>query len=195
MSTRETPPACRPFVKNAPGKSALILLDFINPLDFPGAERLRPAALAAGERARVLRDAYRVHGAPVIYANDNYGLWRQSFDEVLAHARGARGAELVELLEPGSGDRVVLKPRHSAFYQTSIELLLRDLEVERVVLTGLQADICVLFTAMDAFLRKYEVAIVRDGVASEEVERRDRALAWAERVCDARVCDASELFE
>ena len=71
-------------MKNASRKSALILLDFINPLDFTGAERLGPAALAAGERARGLRDAYRDHGAPVICANDNDGLRRQSFDEVLA---------------------------------------------------------------------------------------------------------------
>lgn len=173
--------------------SALVLLDFINPLDFDGADRLRPRALRAARRARELRAAFRAQGAPVIVANDNFGLWRESFQDVVAHARAASGAELVDLMEPGDGDRVILKPRHSAFYQTSFELVLRDLGVERLVLAGLQADICVLFTAMDAHLRKFGIVIARDAVASEEAEREEWALEYARRVLDARASDTAEL--
>ncbi len=176
------------------GESALVLLDFINPLDFEGADRLKPRALRAARHARELRDAFRARGAPVIVANDNFGLWRESFDEIVEHARAASGAELVDLLKPDIGDRVIVKPRHSAFYQTSIELLLRDLGVERLVLAGLQADICVLFTAMDAHLRKYRIVIARDAVASEEAEREQWALDYARRVLDASVPATAELL-
>lgn len=176
------------------GDSALVLLDFINPLDFEGADRLKPRALRAARHARELRDGFRARGAPVIVANDNYGLWRESFDEIVEHARAASGAELVDLLKPGAGDRVILKPRHSAFYQTSMELLLSDLGVERLVLAGLQADICVLFTAMDAHLRKYRIVIPRDAVASEEAEREQWALDYARRVLDASVPATAELL-
>ena len=176
------------------GGSGLVLLDFINPLDFEGADRLKPRALRAARHARELRDAFRARGAPVIVANDNFGLWRASFEEVVEYARAASGAELVELLKPGAGDRVILKPRHSAFYQTAIELLLRDLGVERLVLAGLQADICVLFTAMDAHLRKYRIVIPRDAVASEEAERERWALDYARRVLDAGAPATAELL-
>jgi nicotinamidase-related amidase len=157
---------------------ALLIVDMINALDFDGGEALRPAALAAAARIAWLRRALSAHGVPTIYANDNFGRWRSDFRSVVRDCMrpGGRGRALVERLPPAPDDYFVLKPKHSAFHATPLDLLLRQLGVEELVVTGVAGDGCVLYTAADAHLRDYRVRVPEDCVASESDARNERAL-------------------
>lgn len=174
-------------------RAALLLIDFMNPLDFEGADALAPRALKAGRNAAKLKARMRADHAPVVYANDNFGRWESDFDGVVAHCheRGGASAEIASILAPQPGDRSILKPRHSAFFGTPLEFLLDELRVDRLVLTGLAADSCIMFTAHDAYLREYELWIPEDCVASQRDADRRAALAYMQRTLKARI-DASD---
>ncbi|WP_218054336.1 cysteine hydrolase family protein [Phenylobacterium immobile] len=160
----------------APGGAGLLVVDMINALDFDGAEALRaPALKAAGVVAR-LRDQADALGVPVIYVNDNYGEWRAERSHIVAHCRAQGGADLVERLAPRDHDYFVIKPAVSGFYATTLQVLLPRLGVSRLVMTGLAADICVLFTAADAHMRAYDLWVPADAVASSSPQHRDWAL-------------------
>lgn len=157
---------------------ALLIVDMINALDFDGGAAMLEPALAAAERVLALKRAFASRGLPIIYANDNFGRWRSDFASVVraCAASGVRGRRLAERLAPADDDYFVLKPRHSAFYATPLELLLRQLGVEELCIVGLAGDNCVLFTAYDAYLREFRVFVPEDGVASPTAERNARAL-------------------
>ena len=150
-------------------RDALVLIDVINDFDFPQAEALLRHALPAAERIAMLKERARRARIPTIYANDNFGRWRSDFRQQIQHCleEGRRGSQIVELLRPAEDDYFVLKPMHSGFFSTTLEVLLERLQVQRLVLTGFAADICVLYTANDAYMRDFEVAVPSDCVASE----------------------------
>jgi len=182
---------------NAPDQCpvALLLIDMINDLEFPGGETVVQPAIAAAERIAALKEQARSRGIPVIYANDNFGKWRSDFREVVKHCLedGVRGQRLAELLAPGRDDYFVLKPKHSAFFESTLATLLEHLGARHLVLTGITADICVLFTASDAYMRDYTVHVPADCVASlEEVDTR-QALRYMQRVLDADVTPSTAL--
>jgi nicotinamidase-related amidase len=172
--------------------AVLLLVDFINPLDFPGAASLRDAAIVAGRAAERLRRRLTREGSATVYANDNYGLWRADFHEVWRRCSTAcpEAAELANTLRPRQRDFTILKPRHSAFYATPLNLLLEELGCRRLVVAGIAADNCVLFTAMDAYLRGYSLHIPANCVAAESQEARDRALEQMARVLKADVTES-----
>ena len=118
---------------------ALLLIDFMNPFDFPNGAALARHAIGAARRTAALKARMRARHAPVIYANDNFGRWESDFAAVVAHcsSRGGASAAIARMLAPGPGDRSILKPRHSAFFGTPLEFLLDELSVDRLVLTGL----------------------------------------------------------
>jgi nicotinamidase-related amidase len=182
---------------NAPDRSAvaLILIDMINDLEFDGGERLLEPALAVAERISRLKRKARAAGIPVIYANDNFGRWRSDFREVVQHTLcdGVRGQALAERLEPGTDDYFVLKPKHSAFFATTLDTLLEYLGTQRLIVTGVSTDVCVTFTALDAYMRDFEVYVPSDCVASAHREESDRALEYLRRVCGADTTPSSEL--
>jgi len=165
----------------------LLLVDFINPLRFDGAERLSPRAVAAAIACARLRRRLRDRGLQTIYANDNYGVWRADFADLwrrCSRMRGAPGA-VARTLRPLAGDCTLLKPRHSAFHGTALDLLLRQLACKRLIVTGLATDSCVLFTAMDAYLRGYELWVPEDCTAAETADDHRAALAQMNRVLKA----------
>ena len=96
-----------------------------------------------------------------------------------------RGRPLARRLRPHATDYVVLKTKHSGFYATTLELLLHYLKADTLVLTGLTGDRCVLFTAADAFMRDYRLAVPADCVASIEPEHNRHALGEMARLFDA----------
>jgi nicotinamidase-related amidase len=118
-------------------------------------------------------------GAPVIYVNDNFMDWRADFKDLVAICSQPQsaGAEIARALAPGLDDYYILKPKHSAFLATPLSLLLAELGVRRLVLTGLAADACILITAQEANMREYEVSVPADCVAAQTSARRKRALA------------------
>jgi nicotinamidase-related amidase len=170
---------------------ALILIDFINPLNFPGAEKLaRPALTAARATAR-LRDALERQKATVVYANDNYGVWQSDFQSLVAQccARDDTSGEIARLLAPRPRDVTLLKPRHSAFFCSALELLLKEMGARELVLAGLATDICVQMTAADAFLRGFEgVWVPSDCTAAETTQAKTSSLKYMRDVlkCDVR---------
>lgn len=169
--------------------SALLLVDFVNLLDFDGAETLKRPAVRAARATAALRARLDRRRAPTIYANDHFGQWGESFPALVKRCRalGGASAALVEALPPRDRDYVVLKPRHSAFFGTPLEFLLDELRIRRLVIAGLATDICVLFTAEDAYMRKYDLWIPADCVASESAARTRRALQHAADVLKADV--------
>jgi len=166
---------------------ALVLVDVFNPLDFDGARRLAPDAVRAAKAAASLAARCRQSRWPVIYANDNYGRWRSDFSDVMRHCltSGGPSGAIAALMRPAATDYSILKPRHSAFYGTPLEFLLHDLGVRTLVVAGIAADSCVLYTALDAHLRDFRVWVPRDCVAAESDEWRGRALRQIERAAKA----------
>ncbi len=155
---------------SAPDQSedALVVLDMISDFSFPaGARVLRAARPVARKIARLRERAWRA-GVPVIYLNDNDGRWRSDFPALVRRASrdGSRGAPVARLLAPGERDYCVLKPKHSGFFATPLDTLLEYLGARRLILTGISADQCVLFTANDAYVRDFKLAIPRDCVAA-----------------------------
>jgi nicotinamidase-related amidase len=173
----------------AASPTVLVLVDFINPLDFDGADALAPAALDAARATVALRRHAARNGVQSIYANDNYGVWRSDFKAVWSRCRATRGAaaQIARLLKPRPDDLTILKPRHSAFYSTPLDLLLRQLRCRKLVIAGLAADNCVLFTAMDAYLHGYSLWIPQDCTAAETGAAKANALEHMRRVLKARV--------
>jgi nicotinamidase-related amidase len=157
---------------------ALVLIDVINDFDFPRAEALLRYARPAARQIAALKDRAKHRRLPVIYANDNFGRWRSDFRQQIEHCMtsNGRGKRIVELLKPDEDDYFVLKPMHSAFFSTTLEVLLERLHVGRLILTGFAADICVLYTANDAYMRDFEVVVPSDCVASETMRQYRFAL-------------------
>jgi len=158
-------------------RTALLIVDMINPLDFEGGKALRPYAEAAARRIAALARRMRRRGDPVVYVNDNFMHWQADFREIVATVRDStRGSGLAKELAPEPGDYFVLKPKHSGFLATPLEILLEKLEVGRVVITGVATDGCVLATATDAHMREYKVHVPRDCVAAITSARSRRAV-------------------
>lgn len=164
---------------NVPDKSkaALLIIDVINDLEFNSGTRLLPQALIMAKKVAVLKARVQNASIPVIYVNDNFGKWRSDFSVQVRHSMQPhiRGAPVVELLRPGPNDYFVLKPKHSGFFSTPLELLLNYLEVKNLILTGIAGNNCVLFTATDAYLRDFDLWIPADCVVS--VSKRENLLA------------------
>jgi nicotinamidase-related amidase len=174
---------------------ALMIIDMINDLEFEGGEQVAAPALAAAERIAALKREARAREIPVIYANDNFGKWRSDFREVVKHCLedGVRGQRIVELLAPDRDDYFVLKPKHSAFFESTLATLLEHLGTQHLILTGITADICVLMTASDAYMRDYRVHVPPDCVASLESIDTKQALRYMQRVLNADVTPSTDL--
>ena len=175
--------------------SALILIDVINDLAFEGSATLVEQAEPMALRLAALKRRATAAGLPVIYVNDNFGQWRSDFRQTVAHctARSSPGRLVSQRLRPTSRDYFVLKPKHSACYATSLDVLLDFWSTERLVLTGIAGNICVLFTANDAHMREYELVVPADCVASESELDNRWALDQMAQVLKADVRPATAL--
>ena len=162
----------------ARGDTALLIIDMINDLEFASGERLLPHAESAAGAILRLSEEARAAGVPVVYVNDNYGQWHSERSLIVDHCARpeARGSKIVNLLRPKADDYFVVKPQFSGFYSTNLPALLPRLGASRLVLTGLAADICVLFTAADAHMREYDLWVPQDCVASADPQRANWAL-------------------
>ena len=191
------PPKNEDLHGNVPDTSAVVLLliDVINDLEFEGGETLLNFAFPAAERIAELKRRTAQLGIPAIYVNDNFGKWQSDFRKLVAHCLndGVRGEPLARLLAPEEHDYFVLKPKHSGFYSTTLELLLEYLQAKTLILTGLTGDVCVLFTAHDAFLRDYHLLIPGDCIASIDPAENQHALKQMRRVLKADTRPSVEL--
>jgi nicotinamidase-related amidase len=175
----------------APDKCALalLLIDWINDLEFDNGDKLLPAALAAAQATAALRERAKRAAVPVIYCNDNFGKWRSDFRSLLEHVlhEDVRGRPIAQLLKPDAHDYFVLKPKHSAFHSTSLDVLLAHLGATTLILTGIQGNFCVLFSAQDAYMRDFRLVVPGDCTASEDERDNRQALEHMAKVCKADV--------
>jgi nicotinamidase-related amidase len=176
-------------------ETALLLIDVINDLEFDGGEKLLTQALPMAVSLAALKRRAKTTGVPAIYVNDNFGRWRSDFAKLVRHCveENVRGRPVATHLIPEQDDYFVLKPKHSAFFQTNLESLLSYLGATTLILTGMAGDICVLFSANDAHMRNFKIVIPSDCVASQEAEANDQALMLMQRVLKAKISPSSEL--
>jgi nicotinamidase-related amidase len=176
-------------------RAALLIVDVLNALRFENSDAFVPRATAVGRSIATLKQRASGAGVPAIYVNDNAGRWRSDVTEVVAECTrvDAPGRELSRLLLPDRDDYVVLKPKHSGFYATTLDTLLTYLGARRLVITGLSVERCLLFTANDAFLRDYELFVPRDCTAA--IDEGDAAAAFRilERVLGADTSPSDSL--
>ena len=182
---------------NAPDKSsvALLLIDVINDLDFPGGDQLLLQAIPMAHQTALLRHRAKREKVPVIYVNDNFGRWRSDFNAQVEHclSHESRGKPLVELLRPDADDYFILKPKHSGFFSTTLDTLLEYLGVRTLVLAGIAANICVLFTANDAYMRDFQLFVPSDCVAANTRTDTEHALEQMHKVLKADIRPSTEL--
>lgn len=180
-----------------PDKSpvALLLIDVINDLEFEGADKLARYVLPMAKRLATLKRRAKQAGIPVVYVNDNYGKWQSDLKKLTDHCltEDVRGRELVEILRPEDDDYFVLKPKHSGFFSTNLEVLLKYLGAQTVILGGVAGDICILFTANDAFMRDIGLYVPADCCASNEKSDNDQALSVMERILKADIRPSTDL--
>jgi nicotinamidase-related amidase len=176
-------------------RTALLLVDVINDMDFEGSESLVRCAEPMARRLHELKHRCRAAGIPTLYINDNFGKWRSDFRSLVRHCIDdpVPGREVARLLKPDDEDYFVLKPKNSAFFGTTLDTLLTNLGTTTVILTGIAGDNCVLFSANDAYLRDYRLLIPSDCVASNSREENDAALRLMEKVVKADVTPSIDL--
>jgi nicotinamidase-related amidase len=182
---------------NVPDASpvVLVLIDVINDLEFEGNESIVRLAPRLASRLAALKKRAAKAGIPAIYVNDNFGKWQSDFRKQVQHCLqdGVCGKPLADKLEPGPDDYFVLKPKHSGFFATTLETLLRYLGAETLILTGIAGDRCVLFTANDAYLREFTIIVPSDCVISNEAKQNREALKLMQRVLKADIRPSTKL--
>ncbi|RKH39744.1 cysteine hydrolase family protein [Corallococcus llansteffanensis] len=174
---------------------ALLIIDVINDLDFPGGENVLPWAERMVERLGPFAQRMRKADVPVIYVNDNFDLWRSSFADVYKHCtrRGSRGRQVARALKPLPEDYFILKPKHSAFFATSLVPLLEHLGTKKLLLAGIATNLCVFFSAHDAHMHEYQITVLSDCCCAESDTDHDLALDQLQRFLRVRVCRGDEV--
>ena len=186
--------AVAPYRDAPRGNTALLILDMITELGFQGASAMKREVARVSESILKLRDAADRLRMPVIYVNDNFGEWHSERYRLVERAlAGPASNAFVARIAPRDGDYFVIKPQFSGFYATNLPVLLPKLGVDRLVLTGISADICILFTAADAHMRDYTLWIPDDAVAAETRERQRWALEIMRQSMGAEVRPTSRL--
>ena len=182
---------------NVPDESpvALILIDVINDMEFDSGEALFRNALPAARNLARLKQRANEACVATIYVNDNFGKWRSDFRQQLDHVLqdDCRGEPIARLLKPEREDYFVLKAKHSGFYHTQLDLLIEYLQVKTVILAGFATDMCVLFTASDAYLRDLDIIVPPDCSASATNEHHNTALEHMSRVLHVKTPASTDI--
>ncbi len=174
---------------------ALLLIDVINDLEFPEGRQIYDDAVKMARKIANLKKRAKAAKIPVVYVNDNFGIWQSDFRSVVRHCLEdeVRGKPLAQMLAPDDDDYFVLKPKHSGFYSTTLDILLEYLGVRALIITGLAGNICVLFTANDAYLRDFQLFVPRDCCASNIKAENDHALEQMRKVLKADITSSTRL--
>jgi nicotinamidase-related amidase len=173
--------------------TAVLIIDMLNTYEHEDAEVLMASVRETLPALRQLVERARAEGAPTIYVNDNHGDWAAGRSELTEAALGGLGAELVQPVAPSEGAVLLTKARHSAFYETQLEYLLREQGIDRVVLTGQVTEQCILYSALDAYVRKFAVVVAEDAVAGIRPELSRAALTMMEINMHAEVLPAADV--
>lgn len=175
--------------------AALLLIDVVNDFEFEDGDKLFELALPVGTQIANLKKMAKDAGIPAIYVNDNFGKWQSDLNKIVSHCLedGVRGEPFVKLVLPDDDDYFVLKPKHSGFYCTGLELLLEHLGAHNLILAGIAGNNCVLFTANDAYMRDFKLFVPADCSVSIEPEDNDYAFQQMQKVLKADIRASTEL--
>lgn len=185
----------RPSVAIPASGTALLLIDVINDLAFPDSEPLVRQAVEMAPRLAALKQRASRSGIPTIYINDNFGQWRSDFRQTVAHCvrQSSPGRVVSRRLRPHARDFFVLKPKHSGFFDTTLDTLLDALKIRRLILTGIAGNICVLFTANDAYMRDFAIYAPADCIVSTVQADNDFALRQIATLLKGNVTPSTQL--
>jgi nicotinamidase-related amidase len=173
-------------------KTALIVVDMLNPYEHEDADKLIESVEQTLPTLVALRDRVRDEGVPTIYVNDNQQHWESSRAQLVEFAREGARPDLVEPILPGDDDLFLAKTRHSIFYATPLEYILAQEKIDRIVLAGQVTEQCILYSALDAYIRHIDVAVPRDAVAHIFQDLAEASLTLMERNMHVEVCTAGE---
>lgn len=175
-------------------KPALLIIDMINDFNFTHGEILSHKASTILDSILELKGYFYNNNWPIIYINDHYKVWKADLERIIQFCSNERSQSIIERIAPREEDYFLIKPKHSAFYGTALESLLQELEVSSLVLTGIAGNICVLFTANDAYMREYTLHVPKDCIASNNDEDNDYALIMMKEVLKARIEPSTIIF-
>lgn len=182
---------------NVPENSSVVLLmvDVVNDMKFSEGKLLLRHALPMARQLAKLKSKTKQQGYATVYVNDNFGRWRSDFKTHVKHCLKdeSDGKEIVKLLVPDDDDYFVLKPAHSGFYSSTLELLLKHIRAHTLIITGVATNICVLFTANDAYLRGYDICVPRDCVAANSAKLSRDALKQMKTTLKAKIGESDSL--
>jgi nicotinamidase-related amidase len=174
-------------------KTALLVVDMITSYDFDDGDKLADSAREAVPSIAKLIERAGAEGVDVIYVNDNYGDWRSSSDQLVEKALESEHGDLLEPIAPDDDSMFVLKPRHTCFYETPLEYLLGQRDIDRVVLTGQATEQCIVYSALDAYVRHFQVAVPTDAVAHIHADLAQAALKMMELNMKAEIAPAADV--
>jgi nicotinamidase-related amidase len=177
----------------SPVPIALLIIDVLTTFQFPDGDAILQGALKMRDALVKLKARARQAGIPVLYVNDNFGDWRSEKEVLMGRCLEAKGSQFVRPLLPDSEDYFVLKPMHSAFYMTPLEVLLQHLQVETLILTGLTSNSCITVTAHDANMRGFDIYIPPDCSCARNLEEHTQALAQLKAMAGANINRSTSL--
>lgn len=175
-------------------KFALIIVDMINNFAFPKGKQLAELTHNIVPPILTLKKYCQSNNIPVIYVNDHYKLWKADIGLLIDYAQNDLSAPIIQQMKPDRSDFFLIKPKHSAFYETALHTLLQELDTKAVIVTGVAGNICVFFTANDAYMREFDVYVPQDAIASERPEFNEYALQMMQTVLGADIRPIPELI-
>jgi nicotinamidase-related amidase len=167
--------------------TVVIFVDIINDFNFPGGDKLLHHTESILPNLVKLKEQAKENDIPIIYVNDHYGLWQADFNKIIEQCKNKYSENIIEAIKPDDTDYFLIKPQHSAFFQTPLQSLLTELNRNRLIIAGIAGDICILFTAKDAYMYKMDLHIPRNCMASEDQETNDYALYLMRSVMKANI--------
>lgn len=174
---------------------ALLIVDMINNFEFDMGETLAKKTEKIVPHILSLKEHARQNEWPIIYINDHYGLWQADIKNIQQECTNERSKDIITKIAPVDADYFLTKPKHSAFYETALHTLLTELQVRHIIITGIAGNICVLFTANDAYMREYSITIPKDCIASNSDEDNEFALTMMENVLFAEITTEEQIIE
>lgn len=175
-------------------KTALLIIDMINDFEFDEGEVLAKKTTKIIDPILRLKKTFNEKDLPVIYINDHYNLWQADFEKIIDYCRNEKSEEIIDKISPEKNqDYFLIKPKHSAFYGTALNTLLQQLKVDTLVMAGIAGNICVLFTANDAYMREYNLIIPEDCIASNNDQDNKYALTMMRNVLSAETKPSDQL--
>ncbi|AST93950.1 MULTISPECIES: cysteine hydrolase family protein [Sutcliffiella] len=172
---------------------ALLIIDIINDFQFGHGAVLAEKTQAFVPDLLALKKKLKKLKIPIIYVNDHYGIWQADYNKIIEKCSNIRSKHIIDILEPEQDDFFLIKPKHSAFYETALHTLLTELKIDSLILTGLAGNICVLFTANDAYMRGYKLYALKDCIASNNNHDNLHALTMMKNVMKATIVTSTDI--